>query len=159
MNQSNWFFFWSAHGSDASYQRVPSVRLEGSSSHEKLNTSLPSVNCGPWWDLTFPAVLITQQNPRLRVWRGKPVCLSVSQVQWQQREQQREQPQPRRVQPEAAAGLPHSAVAAGQRPQLAVTRQCRQSGGSGECCRPVVWNDEMGSSFIHFNRCWDMTQH
>uniref|UniRef100_A0A3Q1K1H5 Voltage-dependent L-type calcium channel subunit alpha n=1 Tax=Anabas testudineus TaxID=64144 RepID=A0A3Q1K1H5_ANATE len=36
-----------AHGSDASYQRVPSVRLEGSNSHEKLNTSLPSVNCGP----------------------------------------------------------------------------------------------------------------
>uniref|UniRef100_A0A8C4HS97 Voltage-dependent L-type calcium channel subunit alpha-1C n=1 Tax=Dicentrarchus labrax TaxID=13489 RepID=A0A8C4HS97_DICLA len=35
------------HGSDASYQRVPSLRLEGSNSHEKLNTSLPSVNCGP----------------------------------------------------------------------------------------------------------------
>uniref|UniRef100_A0A3B5MEF3 Voltage-dependent L-type calcium channel subunit alpha-1C n=1 Tax=Xiphophorus couchianus TaxID=32473 RepID=A0A3B5MEF3_9TELE len=33
--------------SDASYQRVPSLRLEGSNSHEKLNTSLPSVNCGP----------------------------------------------------------------------------------------------------------------
>ncbi|XP_071358891.1 voltage-dependent L-type calcium channel subunit alpha-1C isoform X4 [Trachinotus anak] len=38
-----------AHGSDASYQRVPSLRLEGSNSHEKLNTSLPSVNCGPWY--------------------------------------------------------------------------------------------------------------
>ncbi|XP_029350731.1 voltage-dependent L-type calcium channel subunit alpha-1C isoform X2 [Echeneis naucrates] len=37
------------HGSDASYQRVPSLRLEGSNSHEKLNTSLPSVNCGPWY--------------------------------------------------------------------------------------------------------------
>uniref|UniRef100_A0A3Q1BVX0 Voltage-dependent L-type calcium channel subunit alpha n=1 Tax=Amphiprion ocellaris TaxID=80972 RepID=A0A3Q1BVX0_AMPOC len=35
--------------SDSSYQRVPSLRLEGSSSHEKLNTSLPSVNCGPWY--------------------------------------------------------------------------------------------------------------
>ncbi|KAG7222207.1 hypothetical protein INR49_016621 [Caranx melampygus] len=35
--------------SDASYQRVPSLRLEGSNSHEKLNTSLPSVNCGPWY--------------------------------------------------------------------------------------------------------------
>uniref|UniRef100_A0A3Q3G8B9 Voltage-dependent L-type calcium channel subunit alpha n=1 Tax=Kryptolebias marmoratus TaxID=37003 RepID=A0A3Q3G8B9_KRYMA len=33
--------------SDASYQRVPSLRLEGSNSHEKLNASLPSVNCGP----------------------------------------------------------------------------------------------------------------
>uniref|UniRef100_A0A4W6FBD9 Voltage-dependent L-type calcium channel subunit alpha n=1 Tax=Lates calcarifer TaxID=8187 RepID=A0A4W6FBD9_LATCA len=33
-----------AHGSDASYQRVPSLRLEGSNSLEKLNTSLPSVN-------------------------------------------------------------------------------------------------------------------
>ncbi|XP_061920901.1 voltage-dependent L-type calcium channel subunit alpha-1C isoform X1 [Entelurus aequoreus] len=38
-----------AKGSDASYQRVPSLRLEGSNSHEKLNTSLPSVNCGPWY--------------------------------------------------------------------------------------------------------------
>ncbi|XP_047192523.1 voltage-dependent L-type calcium channel subunit alpha-1C isoform X7 [Scophthalmus maximus] len=38
-----------AHGSDASYRRVPSLRLEGSNSHEKLNTSLPSVNCGPWY--------------------------------------------------------------------------------------------------------------
>ncbi|KAK7895355.1 hypothetical protein WMY93_020680 [Mugilogobius chulae] len=39
-----------AHGSEASYQRVPSLRLEGTSSHEKLNTSLPSVNCGPWYN-------------------------------------------------------------------------------------------------------------
>ncbi|CAJ1054871.1 voltage-dependent L-type calcium channel subunit alpha-1C isoform X3 [Xyrichtys novacula] len=38
-----------AQGGDASYQRVPSLRLEGSNSHEKLNTSLPSVNCGPWY--------------------------------------------------------------------------------------------------------------
>ncbi|XP_077355970.1 voltage-dependent L-type calcium channel subunit alpha-1C isoform X14 [Festucalex cinctus] len=36
-------------GNDASYQRVPSLRFEGSNSHEKLNTSLPSVNCGPWY--------------------------------------------------------------------------------------------------------------
>uniref|UniRef100_A0A3P9I1T2 Voltage-dependent L-type calcium channel subunit alpha-1C n=1 Tax=Oryzias latipes TaxID=8090 RepID=A0A3P9I1T2_ORYLA len=34
------------HCSDASYQGVPSLRLEGSNSHEKLNTSLPSVSCG-----------------------------------------------------------------------------------------------------------------
>ncbi|XP_015247107.1 PREDICTED: voltage-dependent L-type calcium channel subunit alpha-1C-like isoform X3 [Cyprinodon variegatus] len=38
-----------AQSSDASYQQVPSLRLEGSNSHEKLNTSLPSVNCGPWY--------------------------------------------------------------------------------------------------------------
>ncbi|KAM4523376.1 voltage-dependent L-type calcium channel subunit alpha-1C isoform 19-T19 [Fundulus diaphanus] len=38
-----------AQCSDASYQRVPSLRLEGSNSHEKLNASLPSVNCGPWY--------------------------------------------------------------------------------------------------------------
>ena len=36
------------HGGHASYQRVPSLRLEGTTSHEKLNSSLPSVNCGPW---------------------------------------------------------------------------------------------------------------
>ncbi|XP_037098583.1 voltage-dependent L-type calcium channel subunit alpha-1C isoform X6 [Syngnathus acus] len=36
-------------GRDASHQWVPSLRLEGSNSHEKLNTSLPSVNCGPWY--------------------------------------------------------------------------------------------------------------
>ncbi|XP_051911468.1 voltage-dependent L-type calcium channel subunit alpha-1C isoform X8 [Hippocampus zosterae] len=36
-------------GGDALYQRVPSLRLEGSNSHEKLNASLPSVNCGPWY--------------------------------------------------------------------------------------------------------------
>ncbi|XP_036066050.1 voltage-dependent L-type calcium channel subunit alpha-1C isoform X12 [Oryzias melastigma] len=35
--------------SDTSYQGVPSLRLEGSNSHEKLNTSLPSVSCGPWY--------------------------------------------------------------------------------------------------------------
>uniref|UniRef100_A0A8C2ZCH9 Voltage-dependent L-type calcium channel subunit alpha n=1 Tax=Cyclopterus lumpus TaxID=8103 RepID=A0A8C2ZCH9_CYCLU len=29
------------------HPRVPSLRLEGLYSHEKLNTSLPSVNCGP----------------------------------------------------------------------------------------------------------------
>ncbi|XP_055081575.1 voltage-dependent L-type calcium channel subunit alpha-1C [Periophthalmus magnuspinnatus] len=39
-----------ALGGEASYQRVPSLRLEGASSHEKLNTSLPSVNCGPWYN-------------------------------------------------------------------------------------------------------------
>ncbi|XP_077450070.1 voltage-dependent L-type calcium channel subunit alpha-1C isoform X2 [Stigmatopora argus] len=36
-------------GGDASYARVPSLRLEGSNSHEKLNSSLPSVNCGSWY--------------------------------------------------------------------------------------------------------------
>uniref|UniRef100_G3Q812 Voltage-dependent L-type calcium channel subunit alpha n=1 Tax=Gasterosteus aculeatus aculeatus TaxID=481459 RepID=G3Q812_GASAC len=52
-----------AHGSDASYQRVPSLRLEGSNSHEKLNTSLPSVNCGP-------SLGVSNQRPR-------PVSLTV----------------------------------------------------------------------------------
>ncbi|KAI1888483.1 hypothetical protein AGOR_G00185610 [Albula goreensis] len=32
-----------------SYQRVPTLCLEGSGSYEKLNSSLPSVNCGPWY--------------------------------------------------------------------------------------------------------------
>uniref|UniRef100_A0A8D0AUV7 Voltage-dependent L-type calcium channel subunit alpha n=1 Tax=Sander lucioperca TaxID=283035 RepID=A0A8D0AUV7_SANLU len=54
------------HGSDASYQRVPSLRLEGSSSHEKLNTSLPSVNCGP-----SPSVSVSNQRPQ------RPVSLTV----------------------------------------------------------------------------------
>ncbi|CAL8242547.1 unnamed protein product [Merluccius merluccius] len=38
-----------AHGGHASYRQVPSLRLEGAVSHEKLNSSLPSVNCGPWY--------------------------------------------------------------------------------------------------------------
>uniref|UniRef100_A0A3Q3FNZ2 Voltage-dependent L-type calcium channel subunit alpha-1C n=1 Tax=Labrus bergylta TaxID=56723 RepID=A0A3Q3FNZ2_9LABR len=53
-------------GSDASYQRVPSLRLEGSNSHEKLNTSLPSVNCGP-----SPSVSVPNQRP------PRPVSLTV----------------------------------------------------------------------------------
>ncbi|XP_066580597.1 voltage-dependent L-type calcium channel subunit alpha-1C isoform X2 [Amia ocellicauda] len=32
-----------------SYQRVPTLQLEGPSSYEKLNSSLPSVNCGSWY--------------------------------------------------------------------------------------------------------------
>ncbi|XP_034719599.1 voltage-dependent L-type calcium channel subunit alpha-1C isoform X7 [Etheostoma cragini] len=68
-----------AHGSDASYQRVPSLRLEGSSSLEKLNTSLPSVNCGPWYNDSngnsrvpspSPSVSMSNQRPR-------PVSLTV----------------------------------------------------------------------------------
>ncbi|CAL8337865.1 unnamed protein product [Arctogadus glacialis] len=39
-----------AHGGHASYQQVPSLKLEGATSHEKLNSSLPSVNCGPWYN-------------------------------------------------------------------------------------------------------------
>ncbi|XP_078099345.1 voltage-dependent L-type calcium channel subunit alpha-1C [Sander vitreus] len=69
-----------AHGSDASYQRVPSLRLEGSSSHEKLNTSLPSVNCGPWYNDSngnsrvpspSPSVSVSNQRPQ------RPVSLTV----------------------------------------------------------------------------------
>uniref|UniRef100_A0AAQ4RIV1 Voltage-dependent L-type calcium channel subunit alpha n=1 Tax=Gasterosteus aculeatus aculeatus TaxID=481459 RepID=A0AAQ4RIV1_GASAC len=66
-----------AHGSDASYQRVPSLRLEGSNSHEKLNTSLPSVNCGPWYNDSngnsrgpSPSLGVSNQRPR-------PVSLTV----------------------------------------------------------------------------------
>ncbi|XP_042366947.1 LOW QUALITY PROTEIN: voltage-dependent L-type calcium channel subunit alpha-1C-like [Plectropomus leopardus] len=71
-----------ALGSDASYQRVPSLRLEGSNSHEKLNTSLPSVNCGPWYSDSngnsrvpspspTPSVSVPSQRP------PRPVSLTV----------------------------------------------------------------------------------
>ncbi|KAL7370687.1 hypothetical protein ABVT39_007799 [Epinephelus coioides] len=71
-----------ALGSDASYQRVPSLRLEGSNSHEKLNTSLPSVNCGPWYSDSngnsrgpspspTPSVSVSSQRP------PRPVSLTV----------------------------------------------------------------------------------
>ncbi|XP_051248164.1 voltage-dependent L-type calcium channel subunit alpha-1C isoform X14 [Dicentrarchus labrax] len=67
-----------AHGSDASYQRVPSLRLEGSNSHEKLNTSLPSVNCGPWYSdsngnsrVPSPSPSVSNQRP------PRPVSLTV----------------------------------------------------------------------------------
>ncbi|XP_074482134.1 voltage-dependent L-type calcium channel subunit alpha-1C isoform X9 [Sebastes fasciatus] len=71
-----------AHGSDAFYQRVPSLRLEGSNSHEKLNTSLPSVNCGPWYSDSngnsrgpspspTPSVSVSNQRP------PRPVSLTV----------------------------------------------------------------------------------
>uniref|UniRef100_A0A096MGR8 Voltage-dependent L-type calcium channel subunit alpha n=1 Tax=Poecilia formosa TaxID=48698 RepID=A0A096MGR8_POEFO len=53
--------------SDASQQRVPSLRLEGSNSHEKLNTSLPSVNCGP---CPSPTPVPSQRPPR-------PVSLTI----------------------------------------------------------------------------------
>uniref|UniRef100_A0A3B3WCT9 Voltage-dependent L-type calcium channel subunit alpha n=1 Tax=Poecilia mexicana TaxID=48701 RepID=A0A3B3WCT9_9TELE len=52
--------------SDASQQRVPSLRLEGSNSHEKLNTSLPSVNL----DSPSPTPVPSQRPPR-------PVSLTV----------------------------------------------------------------------------------
>uniref|UniRef100_A0A3Q3W2V9 Voltage-dependent L-type calcium channel subunit alpha n=1 Tax=Mola mola TaxID=94237 RepID=A0A3Q3W2V9_MOLML len=57
------------HGSDASYQRVPSLRLEGANSHEKLNTSLPSVNCGV--PSPSPSVSASNQRP------PRPVSLTV----------------------------------------------------------------------------------
>ncbi|MGH0116584.1 UNVERIFIED_CONTAM: hypothetical protein FKN15_014784 [Acipenser sinensis] len=50
-----------------SYQRVPTLRLEGTSSHEKLNSSLPSVNCGSWFADN------ANGNPQ----RVRPVSLSV----------------------------------------------------------------------------------
>ncbi|XP_056878956.1 voltage-dependent L-type calcium channel subunit alpha-1C isoform X24 [Takifugu flavidus] len=69
-----------AHGSGASYQRVPSLRLEGSNSHEKLNTSLPSVNCGLWYSDSngnsrvpspSPSVSVSAQRP------ARPLSLTV----------------------------------------------------------------------------------
>ncbi|RXN01101.1 Voltage-dependent L-type calcium channel subunit alpha-1C [Acipenser ruthenus] len=50
-----------------SHQRVPTLRLEGTSSHEKLNSSLPSVNCGSWFADN------ANGNPQ----RVRPVSLSV----------------------------------------------------------------------------------
>uniref|UniRef100_A0A3P8VIU5 Voltage-dependent L-type calcium channel subunit alpha n=1 Tax=Cynoglossus semilaevis TaxID=244447 RepID=A0A3P8VIU5_CYNSE len=58
------------HSSDASYQRVPSLRLEGTNSHEKLNTSLPSVNCGSRGHSPIPSGSASNQRPR-------PVSLTV----------------------------------------------------------------------------------
>ncbi|MGH0156990.1 UNVERIFIED_CONTAM: hypothetical protein FKN15_032771 [Acipenser sinensis] len=50
-----------------SYQRVPTLRLEDTNSHEKLNSSLPSVNCGSWFADS------ANGNPQ----RVRPVSLSV----------------------------------------------------------------------------------
>ncbi|XP_075886257.1 voltage-dependent L-type calcium channel subunit alpha-1C [Nelusetta ayraudi] len=66
-----------AHGSDASYQRVPSVRLEGSNSHEKLNTSLPSVNCGPWYSDSNGNSRGNSPSPGVSNQRPRPVSLTV----------------------------------------------------------------------------------
>ncbi|KAM3859014.1 voltage-dependent L-type calcium channel subunit alpha-1C-like [Diretmus argenteus] len=67
-----------AHGGHASYQRVPSLRLEGSTSHEKLNSSLPSVNCGPWYvdsngNSPSPTPSVSVSNQRA----PRPVSLTV----------------------------------------------------------------------------------
>ncbi|XP_077956398.1 voltage-dependent L-type calcium channel subunit alpha-1C isoform X1 [Gasterosteus aculeatus] len=66
-----------AHGSDASYQRVPSLRLEGSNSHEKLNTSLPSVNCGPWYNDSNGNSRGPSPSPGVSNQRPRPVSLTV----------------------------------------------------------------------------------
>ncbi|KAE8281411.1 Voltage-dependent L-type calcium channel subunit alpha-1C [Larimichthys crocea] len=68
-----------AHGSDASYQRVPSLRLEGSNSHEKLNTSLPSVNCGPWYSDSNGNSRVPSPSTSVSVptQRPRPVSLTV----------------------------------------------------------------------------------
>ncbi|KAG7277664.1 hypothetical protein CRUP_025349, partial [Coryphaenoides rupestris] len=57
-----------AHGGHASYQQVPSLRLEGTTSYEKLNSSLPSINCGP-----CPAPDASGTNQRA----SRPVSLTV----------------------------------------------------------------------------------
>ncbi|KAL2102517.1 hypothetical protein ACEWY4_001685 [Coilia grayii] len=49
---------------------VPALRLEGSSSYEKLNSSLPSVNCGPWYSDSNG----NSGGPRIR---PRPVSLTV----------------------------------------------------------------------------------
>ncbi|XP_061108501.1 voltage-dependent L-type calcium channel subunit alpha-1C [Conger conger] len=57
-----------------SYQRVPTFCLEGSGSYEKLNSSLPSVNCGPWYnDSNGNSTGSSQRPPR-------PVSLTVPPV-------------------------------------------------------------------------------
>ncbi|XP_076731606.1 voltage-dependent L-type calcium channel subunit alpha-1C isoform X2 [Maylandia zebra] len=71
-----------AQCSDASYQRVPSLRLEGSNSHEKLNTSLPSVNCGPWYNDSngnspVPSPSPTPSMPASSQRAPRPVSLTV----------------------------------------------------------------------------------
>ncbi|KAJ8386896.1 hypothetical protein AAFF_G00164930 [Aldrovandia affinis] len=54
-----------------SYQRVPTLCLEGSGSYEKLNSSLPSVNCGPWYsDSNGNSTAPSRRPPR-------PVSLTV----------------------------------------------------------------------------------
>ncbi|XP_019732583.1 voltage-dependent L-type calcium channel subunit alpha-1C isoform X6 [Hippocampus comes] len=69
-------------GSDASYQRVPSLRLEGSNSHEKLNASLPSVNCGPWYtdsngNSRVPSPSPASGMPTTNQRAARPVSLTV----------------------------------------------------------------------------------
>ncbi|MBN3318990.1 CAC1C protein, partial [Atractosteus spatula] len=49
------------------YQRVPTLQLEGTGSYEKLNSSLPSVNCGSWYADS------TNGNTQ----RARPVSLTV----------------------------------------------------------------------------------
>ncbi|KAJ8262043.1 hypothetical protein GJAV_G00161430, partial [Gymnothorax javanicus] len=56
------------------YQRVPTFCLEGAGSYEKLNSSLPSVNCGPWYsDSNGNSAGPCQRPPR-------PVSLTVPPV-------------------------------------------------------------------------------
>ncbi|XP_056281310.1 voltage-dependent L-type calcium channel subunit alpha-1C isoform X1 [Pseudoliparis swirei] len=61
-----------AHGGDASYQRVPPLRLEGFNSHEKLNTSLPSVNCGPWYSDSNGNSRVPSPNPSVSASNQRP---------------------------------------------------------------------------------------
>ncbi|XP_059895100.1 voltage-dependent L-type calcium channel subunit alpha-1C-like [Gadus macrocephalus] len=62
-----------AHGGHASYQQVPSLKLEGATSHEKLNSSLPSVNCGPWYNDSNGNTRVGSTNQRA----SRPVSLTV----------------------------------------------------------------------------------
>eukprot|EP00063_Salmo_salar_P034550 XP_014009385.1 PREDICTED: voltage-dependent L-type calcium channel subunit alpha-1C-like [Salmo salar] len=68
-------------GSQASYQRVPTLRLQGTgpgTGSYELNSSLPSVNCGPWYSdsngnspAISPGVGTASQRP------PRPVSLTV----------------------------------------------------------------------------------
>ncbi|XP_061523692.1 voltage-dependent L-type calcium channel subunit alpha-1C isoform X8 [Phycodurus eques] len=67
---------------DASYQQVPSLRLEGSNSYEKLNASLPSVNCGPWYtdsngNSRVPSPSPASGMPTTNQRAARPVSLTV----------------------------------------------------------------------------------
>uniref|UniRef100_A0AAY4EY92 Voltage-dependent L-type calcium channel subunit alpha n=1 Tax=Denticeps clupeoides TaxID=299321 RepID=A0AAY4EY92_9TELE len=61
-------------GADPSCQPVPTLRLDGPSSYEKLNTSLPSVNCGPWYNDSNGNNTAPRQRP------PRPVSLTVPMV-------------------------------------------------------------------------------
>ncbi|KAM8884318.1 voltage-dependent L-type calcium channel subunit alpha-1C isoform 4-T4 [Synchiropus picturatus] len=70
----------SAEGGEEVMQRVPSLRFDSFGSHEKLNSSLPSVNCGPWYtdsngNSARPCPATSTSLPTQRA--ARPVSLTV----------------------------------------------------------------------------------